>query len=71
MDRRKLYEALGAAGVTFVTGMAGYRSFSELTLDALYTPLIQGLIVGLSALGFRAIPSRGNGPADTTAGLKR
>jgi hypothetical protein len=58
MDTRKLYEAAGVAAMTFVSAMAIYKGFSEITFDAVYQPLIQALIAGGTALGLRNIPSK-------------
>ena len=57
MDLRKLYEAGGVALMTFVSAMAIYKGFSELTFDAVYQPIVQALIAGGTALGLRNIPS--------------
>jgi hypothetical protein len=58
MDSRKLYEALGSFAVTFISGLAVYKGFTELTVDSIYQPVIQGLMVALGVLGFRSIPSK-------------
>jgi len=58
MDRRKLYEAAGNAAVTFVTGLLVYKGVNEVVsvgvANAVWTPLLQAVLVGLGALGFSA-----------------
>lgn len=61
MDMRKLYEALGSFATTFVSGMLVYKGFHDINIDAIYQPIMQGLIVALGVLGFRAIPSKPTG----------
>lgn len=58
MDTRKLWEAAGNAAVTFITGLAVYKGVNEVVsvgiANAVWTPLLQAILVGLGALGFSA-----------------
>lgn len=56
MDYRKVYEALGATAMTFLTAIAIFQGFSEITADKLYQPIVQSLIVGVGVYLGRAIP---------------
>jgi hypothetical protein len=57
MDTSKLLEALGNAAVTFVTGLLVYKGVNEVLSvgigNAIWTPLLQALLVGLGSLGFQ------------------
>lgn len=57
MDTSKLLEALGNAAVTFVTGLLVYKGLNEVMSvgigNAIWTPLLQALLVGLGSLGFQ------------------
>lgn len=58
MNRRNLWEALGAGAMAFLVGIAVYGSFKALNADTLYEPTISALLQIGTALGLRSIPSR-------------
>lgn len=47
----RILNAIGVALATFLTSLLVYKGFSELTADALYQPLLQSILTGLSAFG--------------------
>lgn len=59
---RQLLEALGNAAVTFVTGLLVYKGINEVMQvgvgNAVWTPLLQAVLVGLGSLGFQAVPAK-------------
>ena len=65
----RLLHAAGMAAATFLSGLAVYKGFSELSWDAVYQPLVQSLLMGLATLGIGpaaawATKPRGNGTPD-------
>ena len=65
MDSRKVWEALGNGAVTFITGLLVYKGISELTTvgigNAVWTPLLQALLVALGSLGFQNVKGGSKG----------
>ena len=61
MDSGKLWEALGNAAVTFVTGLLVFKGVNEILTvgvwNAIWTPILQAVLVGLGSLGFQAVRS--------------
>lgn len=57
MDRRKLYEAGAATAMTFLTAIAVFKGFSEISWDAMFQPIVQSLIVGVGVFVGRVIPA--------------
>jgi len=58
MTRRKLWEALAAGAMTFLTGIAVYHSFHELNATSLFQPTVQAAILVVSVLAGRLIPEK-------------
>lgn len=58
MWTQRLLEAAGVAALTFFTGMAVYKGYSDIAkigvYDAVYQPAIQAFINFFGALGIRA-----------------
>jgi hypothetical protein len=54
---RQLVEAAGNAAVTFVTGLLVFKGINEITQvgvwNAVWTPALQAVLVGLGSLGFQ------------------
>lgn len=55
--RRQLLEAAGNAAVTFITGLLVFKGVNEIQTvgvwNAIWTPMLQALLVGLGSLGFQ------------------
>lgn len=64
MEARKLWEALGNGAVTFVTGLLVFKGVNEITSlgvwNAIWTPLLQALLVALGSLGFQNVKGGGD-----------
>jgi hypothetical protein len=52
---RQLVQSVGQFILVVVTNIMVYKSFSEITADNLFQPIMQGLVVALGILGFSRI----------------
>ena len=53
--QNQFWQSIGQFLIVFVSGMAVYKGFSELSLDAVYQPVVQGLISALGIWGFSKV----------------
>jgi hypothetical protein len=52
---RQLVQSLGQFVLVVVTNLAVYDKFSDMSLDRMAQPIVQGLIVALGILGFARV----------------
>lgn len=62
---RQLIQSVGQFVLVVITHLAVYEKFSEMSLDNMVQPVIQGLIVALGILGFARV-----GPAPANVEVK-
>lgn len=62
---RQLVQSIGQFVLVVVSNIMVYKTFSEVTVDNLFQPIMQGLVVALGILGFSRV-----GPAPSNVEVK-